>query len=619
MIKEITNFVDELEKNNPDIFSKNLNLKEGLYIFLDLEEKDDKCILKNANSDGNISKEDINVYDKNAEWNHFFERCLKIQTNSIPVSNAKIFNPNKKIYNVSCSPFTLSFNKKNFIKYDKEILINELENQYFKIAQQYLNDKKKEHFNWFQCFKKYILENFPDFITELEEYQNAKANFTINVFLKNPKIEDFKETHEAYLKEKVFNKDKYNLEIDGTTFGISDSLSLFQEKKPFLQHQTAPLKYNYRVEGNDAMKLWKFFQMQKNKQLPNPMPVFIDKQELNDKVVSLYNNEGKITYSTIVKELIENHNEDLQNYYLIFFNNTYKKSRIVDLDFVPVFKYNIESLKLIEFFNLGGQFSSIPVNNVFDLQTNIINKIFNNQLVRQTKNNGLWLRYFDEIEIKPEYDLTDSIYHLLYKYRKAFYDYIYKSRHQAIKHNMFDDMMIQSILDDVMHDQERDKEYSIKQKLNIWFSLYNYFNHTNKNREDMASKIPELTEKCRKIANEGEQLSDKPEEFAFAAGQIIYFLLSKSEASNKSHALLEPFLQKSKASLLQDAISNSINTYKHAIDFGKNRFENLAREVLAYETNVNMKSLQRYLLAGYFAEPVIYEKKESKQIQKEEE
>lgn len=611
MIKEITNFVDELEKNNPDIFSKNLNLKEGLYIFLDLEEIDGESILKNADSDGNIQKEDIKVYDKNAEWNHFFERCLKIQTNSIPVSNAKIFNPNKKIYNVSCSPFTLSFNKKNFIKYDKEILISELKNQYFKIAEQYLNNKKEEHYKWFQCFKEFILENFPDFITELTEYQNAKTNFTINIFLKNPSIEDFKETHEAYLKEKVFNKDKYNLEIDNITYGISDSLSLFQEKKPFLQHQTAPLKYNYRVEGNDAMKLWKFFQMQKNKQLPNPMPVFIDKQELNDKVVSLYNNEGKITYSAIVKNLIENHNEDLQNYYLIFFNNTYKKSRIVDLDFVPVFKYNIKSIKLTEFFNLGGQFSSIPLNNVFDLQTNVINKIFNNQLVRQTKNNGLWLRYFDEIEIKPEYGLTDSIYHLLYKYRKAFYDYIYKSRHQAIKHNMFDDMMIQSILDDVMHDQERDKEYNIKQKLNIWFSLYNYFNHTNKNREDMASKIPELTEKCRKIANEGEQLSDKPEEFAFAAGQIIYFLLDQSEASKKTHALLEPFLQKSKASLLQDAISNTINTYKHAIGFGKSRFEKLAKEVLAYETNVNMKTLQRYLLAGYFADSVIYEKKES--------
>lgn len=612
MIRELTDFIDELEKNNSEIFSKNLELQKGLYIFLDLEEKDGGCILKNTDSEGNIRSDDIKVYDNNSEWNTFFERCLKIQTYSIPVSSAKIFNPNKKIYNLSCSPYTICFNKKNFIKYDKKILISELKNQYFKIAEQYLNKEKEEHIKWFSCFKEYILKNFPDFITELKEYQNSKTDFTINIFLKNPSIEDFTETHEAYLKEKVFNKEKYNLELNGAIYGISDSLSLFQDKKLFLQHQTAPLKYNYRVKGNDAMKLWKFFQMQKNKQLPNPMPVFVDKLELNNKLVSLYNNEGKKSYSEIVKELIKNNKVDLQNYYLIFFHNSYKKSRILDLDFVPVFKYDVNNLKLTELFTIGNHFKNLKVHNVFDLQINIINKIFNNQLIKKTQNSGLWLKYFDEIEIKPEYGLTDTIYHLLYKYRKAFYDYIYKSRYQAINATMFDEMMINSILDDIMHDEEGNKGYSIKEKLNIWFSLYNFFKH-NKTREDMASKIPELIEKCRRIANDGEHLSDDPAEFAFAAGQLIYFLLKQSEASNKSHAMLEPFLQKSKANLLQDAISNTINTYKHAIDFGKGRFEKLAKEVLAYETSVNIKNLQRYLLAGYFADSIIYEKKQNNQ------
>ena len=611
MIREITSFVDELEKNNPDIFSKNLELKEGLYIFFELDEKNEDCNLKNIDSEGNIHSEDIQVYDKNAEWNPFFEKCLKIQTNSIPVSNAKIFNPNKKIYNVSCSPFTLSFNKKNFIKYDNEVLINELENQYFKIAEQYINKEKEEHIKWFHCFREFMLEHFPDFITKRKEYEDLKAGSTINVYLKNPSIDDFKETHEAYLKEKVFNKDKYNLTFNDTIYGISDSLSLFQDKKPFLQHQTAPLKYNYRVQGNEAMKLWKFFQMQRNRQLPNPMPVFIDKQELNDRVVSLYNNEGKKTYSEIVRELVENHKVDLQNYYLIFFHNGYKKSRIVDLDFVPVFKYHVKDLQLREIFPLGGNLSNLTVKNVFEFQNNVINKIFNNQLAQKTKNNGLWLRYFDELEVKPEYGLTDTIYHLLYKYRKAIYDYVYKSRHQEITCRMFDDMMLQSILDNIIHDEDGNKDYPIKEKLNIWFSLYNYFNNQHKNREDMASKIPELMEKCRKVAHQGENLSEDPAEFAFAAGQLIYFLLNQSEAGNKSHALLEPFLQKSKAELLQDSISNTINTYKHAIDFGKGRFERLSKEVLAYETNVNIKKLQRYLLAGYFADSVIYEKSEN--------
>lgn len=607
MIRELTNFIDELENNNPEIFSKNLVLREGLYILLDIEDKNGKCELKNVDSDGNINKEDINIYNSNTEWNHFFEKCLKIQTHYIPVSNAKIFNPNKKIFNISCSPFALSFNKKNFIKYNKEILLSELKTQYFKIAEQYLNKEKEEHHKWFNCFKEYILKNFPDLVTELEEYQNSKTNFAINIFLKNPTINDFKETHEAYLKEKVFNKGKYNLELNESIYGISDSLSLFQEKKPFLQHQTAPLKYNYRVNGNEAMKLWKFFQMQRNRQLPNPMPVFVDKLELNEKVVSLYNNEGKKSYSEIIKELIKNKKDDLQNYYLIFFHNSYKKSRIIDLDFVPVFKYNINNLELKEIFKIGGKFKNLKISNVFDLQINLINKIFNNQLIQKTKNGGLWLKFFDEIEVKPEYGLTDTIRNLLYKYRRAIYEYIYKSKQQAIDSAMFDEMMINSIIDDIRHDEEGKKKYPIKEKLNIWFSLYNFFKHY-KTRENMASKIPELTEKCRKIANDGEHLSDDPAEFVFAAGQLIYFLLNQSEASNKTHALLEPFLQKSKADLLQDSISNTINTYKHAINFGKGRFEKLAKEVLAYGTDVNLKNFQRFLLAGYFADSVIYEK-----------
>lgn len=609
MIKEITNFVDELESNNPEIFSKNLELKEGLYIFLEVGERDGDCILKNTDNEGNIIPEDYGIYYRETEWNSFFDKCLKIQTHSIPVSNAKIFNPIKKIYNLTCSPFALGFNKKNFGKHDKKVLLQELENQYFPIAEQYLNKDKNKHKDWFECFRDLIMNNFPDFLIQLEEYQQARPNFNINIYLKNPDIDDYREVHEAYLNEKVFNKDKYNIEHNKTIFGISDSLSLFQDKKPFLQHQTAPLKYNYRVGGKDAMKLWKFFQMQRNRQLPNPMPVFVDKQELNDHVVTLYNIRGKKSFSEIVKDLIDDYKEDLYNYYIIFFNNRSKKSRIIDIDFVPVFQYKM-NIDIDELFPLGDAMKKLRCWSVFDFQFNIANKIFNNQLVQKTRNNGVWLKYFDEIEIKPEYGLTDAIYHLLYKYRKAFYDYIYKSRRQIINSYMFDDMMFQSIKDDIIHDQEFNKAFSIKQKLNIWFTLYNHFSQ-NKNRENMASKIPELTEKCRKIANENEHLSESPQEFLFAAGQLIYFLFTKSEAGDKSHALLEPFLQKAKADLLQDAISNTINMYKHAIDFGKGRFEKLAKEVLAFETNVNLKTMQRYLLAGYFADSVIYEKSDS--------
>ena len=611
MINEISRYVDELENNNPEIFSKNLKLREGLYIFLDIEKKDEAYILKNIDTDGNILKDDIRLFTKETEMNPFFKRCLKLQINSIPVSPAKIFNPNKKIYNASCSPFALCFNKKNFIKYDSEILESELKNQYFKTAEKYINKEKKEQLEWFENFKGFMVNNFLSFINELKEFTGAKSNFNVNIFLKQPKVEDYIETHQLYLQKNVFNKDKFNKEIDNEVLGISDSLSGFNDKKRFLQHKTAPLEYNYRINGNNALKIWKFFRMQKNNQLPNPMPVFVDKQELNKKIVSIYNDDRKKGFAEMIKDLWENHKKDLQDFYLIFFHNGLKGSRIIDLDFVPVFHYEIDNIKLKEVFPIGGKLSSLSVKNVFDFQQNIANKIFNNQLIQETQK-GLWIKYFDDIEPNPKYNFTETIFNLMLKYRKAFYDFIYKSKRQAITEIMFDDMMTNSILDDIKHDKEYDREYSIKEKLNIWFSLYNFFNQNIK-RENMVNKTNELFERIKLISkNENEQLNND-EEFAFAAGQVIWKLLIQSESANRTHALLEPFLQKSDAKLFKLAIARTFEMYKHKFTLypKKYEFDKIFSDVLGFEPDEkNMKNLLPFILAGYFKESVFKREKE---------
>ncbi len=127
----------------------------------------------------------------------------------------------------------------------------------------------------------------------------------------------------------------------------------------------------------------------------------------------------------------------------------------------------------------------------------------------------------------------------------------------------------------------------------------------------MASKIPELLDRMKKVANDSNEHFATTEEFAFGAGQVIYFLLNQSKASEKTHALLEPFIQKVKAEQLQNSITQTFNAYKHEIGFGQGRFERLSAEVLGFYTDENLKKYQRFLLAGYFATPVIYEKKDS--------
>merc|ERR1711879_389178 len=97
----------------------------------------------------------------------------------------------------------------------------------------------------------------------------------------------------------------------------------------------------------------------------------------------------------------------------------------------------------------------------------------------------------------------------------------------------------------------------------------------SKNRENMANTFNELLEKMDQIANDPDARIENNDtgEFMFAAGQIIYFLLTKSKASNPSLALLEPFLQKNNAVQLQTALATMVNTYKHELGVYKDRFQ----------------------------------------------
>lgn len=605
MIKEISDFIEYLEKNSPEVFFENLQLEEGLYVFLEKER--DSLVIK---------EENVLKVDKTTEKNKLYEMFIDRIATTRMLSAEKSFNSGPKVFIKIGTPFGISFSGKGFkLGQEKRKMAVEA---YFKAAEKYLDKNNQKYLIWFNDFQHFVKYKMFEYLENKEEYKKVSDKYMFYFFLKEPELDDYRLIYNKYLSERIFNDNSYNIPRtkkdnipDENTFGIPDSLSGFNSKKPFLEHKTAPNEVNMRVNIRTALNLQRFFDLQqRNKILPNPMPIFVDRDELTKNVIKFYKEDTSKSYKEIIEELLKSE-ENLQNYYLIYFQPGLKGSCIIDLDFVPIFRYKTEDMPEIKaIFNLeskekGKVLHDYRIHNVFEFQEIISDKIFNNQLVKKT-NNGLWLRYFDqEIEVKPEYGATDTIVNLLYKYRKALYDYIYKSKEQAITGVMFNDIMYFSILDDIRHDDKYNKTIRIKEKLNIWFSLFNYF---NKNQEDMASTIQDLIERCKEIANNDNEHLTSDKEFAFAAGQIIYFLLNQSVASNKTHALLEPFLQKGSAEQLQNAICNLIGVYKHAIDFGHGRFERLSKEVLAYETTANMKELQRFILAGYFAEPVIYEK-----------
>lgn len=616
MIKEICQFVETLEKETPDLFEDGGKLKEGIYVALDIGLTDGKFYLRNVDESGSIWQNDIGLYTKKSETTPFFEKCRLLMQASKPVSGAKIFNPNKKIFNVTCSPYAVGFTKKfldkNLPEIDQSGIMAELTNQYFKKAEEFIEDGQTRV--WFESLKNYLSFYFWSILEKIG-YNELKDAFVVVFFLKEPTISDYKIPYQKYLGLNVFNKAEYNMSYNDITYGISDSLSSFNGKKMFLQHQSASFRYNYRINGENAQLIWKFYQLQQNKQLPNPLPIFVDKEEanLNSDVVKLFNEEGKASYSEIVSSLLNRRKTNLQNFYLLFI----QKGQIIDLDFVPTFKYVLKDKenKKFQIEDLFGHESSnyfdSSKDNVFDFQVNVVNYIFNRQLIQQTKAGSLWIKYFDDLEIKPDFGLTDTIYNLLNKYRRSWYDFVYKSMHHEITMRMINEMFTDSIIDDLRHDEEMKKTFQIRKKISLWFGLQPLFDNQFK-QNNMANKTQELQTKLRTVAQTESLHIENDDEFAFAAGQIIWKLLIQSESANRTHALLEPFLQKTDPKLFKNAIANTFNLYKYKFTLypSKYEFDKLFSEVMGYEpTIINMKEHLPIILAGYFSESVFNKEK----------
>lgn len=615
MIKELTNFVNGLP---PVVFSYNLQLEEGLYFEIDFDDEGNLILLNKEAHGIKLKKEETEEHEqtkpkkkdrqegKPKELSAFLIRCLKLQSvtkHEFQVN--KCFNSTEKIFIQTASPFALGFKKEAIegkIITDRPKLQKAVES-YFKRASDFVKSEYQQHRDWLEKFQNFCTGGMLDWIRSQDIYERAPDKAVIRIFYAAPSFEDFKIVYDAYLNANaLFDADPE------TEMGVSELMSKFTNQKVFMAHKSAPFEVNFQVPTNVAKTIWQFFQLRK-RALPNPLPVFIDKKELNGEMVAIMNEDRSISYSQMLKRLFEDVPKgDLGSYYLLFF----VKGSIADLDFVPAFRYHLDGMQITEVIPLGGKMAG-KIDNVFEFERRIANKIFDGQLIMESKK---WLKYFDSIEYDPNY-ISHNTYNQLLKYRKGFYDYIYKSKQEAIHHHAFQDIMSRSILDfihrDAGKDSKNDNEYAIKEKLNIWFSLYDYFNSSKSNQSDMINKTQNMAARMQEVVKEGgEEAFRSEDEFAFASGQLIRFLLSKSESGNRSHALLEPFLQKTEPGLFKLAIARAFDTYKHAFKFygGSKRYEfdKIMSLVMGYEPkpDTNMKEHLPLILAGYFSKTVFY-------------
>ena len=649
MIRELINFMNDLMSDIPDIMEWKSQPDKGLHVFIDI---DSKGVWINKDLKKGI---DYDYFDGKNKNIRLWDDCIRYQeaTTYITMNKVQRFDTKQKIH--SCSPFAIAynfkfsdkdkqshgiktFNKKDKTNNDKIKENNQLiRKKRFEVVSDRLNDYydncirlynlNMSEANDSQTYKykaeiEGFFASFKDIISclkRLKAYKQLTEKDYLHLYLRSVPIEEIEKKHKEYIEQYIFNGEV----LPDKKHGVVEFLTKYNGKKPFLKHQTCYLKngISQRFSINDAIALFYLDKLlrRKSKCLPNPLPIVVDQREINTAIVKIFNDKKEpLSYRQLLESLFASTNKKyLSDYYLLNYSNTKSGMVLNDFDFVPMFRYELSQPVTVSNVTMSGfvkdkvfnKDPDINIRTIFDFERIVVKMIFNNTLVK-IKDDDYTCSYFGDLP-KPEYIQGGSLMvDLILKYRQAVYAYIYKSDLKAITQNMFDDMMFNSILTNIKSEIIKNRcewNNDIKRKINLWFSLQGMFNHLD--NKNMGKNVTELRERIRDVAS-GKAALNSSEELAFAAGQLVSFIIDQSEAKNKTYVMLEPYLQKSTSSQLQDEIAQSIAIYKHAIEVKYKRegnFERLASETLAYGNKVKMRPLLKFFLAGCFSPCVIYE------------
>lgn len=608
MLKELTQFVKEV----PDLVRERaIEPKVGLHILIRFNEEGNGIVVNHERYEKQSTDRSSFIQDSLEKLRYAW--MINDDTN-------KCLSKSKDIHSVS--PFCLGFKRESwkggdFFQMNKQNKLkpsfnDRIEDYFSRCTESPYNDEEKIKQVGIQ-FKNFLKQELEHILQQIDISELSQSEYIILYNDVEPNM--YKQFYAMYLAEKLFNTSNFNIETNGKTLGTSNFYNGFNSKKPFLTHLTASFDITGRISADAAEALAEFQAFGKKKLFPNPLPIFIDQPELTNEAIKLYHRseEQKLTHRDIITELWRR-KKDLGNYYLLFFNG----GAIQDFDFVSKFKYYLSDEKDVDGNPKNWVIENITeredkertlvrpiyMNDVFRFEREVIGQLFDYKLVNYDEKKGTKFMYFDDIESKW---YRPVMYSLLLRYRKPVYDFIYKSMRSGINVRQFEDICMLGILDNL----KENKEYAIhaiKAKLNIFFSLYQYFNKTH-NSLIMPSKIANHKAEITQVVDDTEVHFSSDETYAFGAGQLIYYLLSKSEAGERTHAVLEPFLQKTNHVHFNDALASILLKYKHAIGFDFKRFNKLASEVLDYSPGKGLQELRPFLLAGYFCPNIFYTKK----------
>ncbi|MCC0673532.1 CRISPR-associated protein Cse4 [Clostridioides sp. ES-S-0145-01] len=407
---------------------------------------------------------------------------------------------------------------------------------------------------------------------------NKKDKNYLKIFF-DEKIDLYNRENQKYLHPNIYNKNYFNIIIDGKTYGLPNDNMQLSEKKPFSELKTRKNSTPYLVSEDEVFLQKAFFDYLMNKAANGEEVIYISSEKGIHRKTDIPNEfSGYILRIKKGKEL-EIHDFDT----VVNLNTKIKK---INVKFVIPIEYDK--------YGLNPSLEVGYINNLKKLEKTIDTIYFNTFMCNS---------YFREVK---EINLNDLILRdILVRNRDGLYTWFYKGRDNIVRQTFSNYSM------EIIKNSIKNNNYvKAKEQYNLRIAIINYFYGGYK----MADKIKYISESLfEKINSKQTQCIQSDEEYYFAIGQLASYLISKNKSSkNKNHSLINPILNARNKEKLMLEIRKLFKKYNYAIDYGSKRFDNLYAMIVGYEVE-DKKINGDLLIGGYLYSNLIYTKREEKE------
>lgn len=396
----------------------------------------------------------------------------------------------------------------------------------------------------------------------------------LKIFFEYP-IEDYTKEGTRYLIPNIYNNNDFNINIGEEILGLPNDNMGLNAKKPYLENKTRKITVPYLANNADVLLQKKFFDYLMNFAVVGKVNVYID--NTNNEIRAYENGElPDKNFNGIFLRLKKGKEVEIHDYDII---TRYKPNLTKKFEFKNILKIEQSSKNVsVQKYDKSRKIEYIQ---------QIINEVFFSKF--------LTTNYFTE---SGDLSINDgNLKNNLLLAREVLFNWIYKGADNGV-FSVLNKVSLSLVKGSI----ENGYIPKASHQFNLRWSLINYF----KGGKDMADIIHDIKDSLRvKINSKITDKLDNDEEYYFAVGQLINYLLSKSKGKKKPHSLANPFINGKNNSEIKEKLRKLYGKYSYDLDMNGKRFNNLYAIIIGYspEGKVN----QDLIVGGYLSNNLIYE------------